>query len=307
MSAASEQSMHPEIDRILEKIPGLGAKGAAATLLEGGITNRNFLVEVAGQQLVVRIGGDQSHLLGIDRKNEHLCTSIAARLGVGAEVVGYFAEERALVTRFIPGQALSPESAARPENLRRILDAVRRYHGGSAFPGRFSPFETVRNYHSQARGRGVSFPPEVPRALDLLSRIEGALGPLTVVLPCHNDLLAANFIDDGAAVRIIDWEYAAMGDPFFDLGNLAANQALDDGTCRSVLRQYAGTVRPAELARLHLQRLASDMRESFWGFLQLGISKLDFDYGKYARDHLQRFLAGAAAADFPRWLAEAGR
>jgi thiamine kinase-like enzyme len=299
--------MDSEIERILEKLPGLDAKGAGVSLLVGGITNRNYLVEVPGQRVVVRIGGDQCHLLGIDRKNEHACSSIAARLGVGAEVLGFFEEERAMVTRFISGQTLSPELAARPENLRRILDAVRRYHGGPAFPGRFSPFETVRNYHSQARGRGVAFPPEVPRALDLLSKIEGALGPLTDLRPCHNDLLAANFIDDGAAVRIIDWEYAAMGDPFFDLGNLAANQGLDDAACRSVLRQYAGAVRPADLARLHLQRLASDMRESFWGFVQLGISKLDFDYGKYARDHLQRFLAGAAAADFPRWLAEAAR
>jgi thiamine kinase-like enzyme len=302
MSAASAD---PQVARILEKVPGLDAKGAAVTLLEGGITNCNYLVETQGQRLVVRIGGDQCHLLGIDRKNEHACSSIAARLGVGAEVLGFFEEERALVTRFISGERLTPECASRPQNLRRILDAIRRYHGGPPFPGRFSPFDTVRSYHSQARGRGVAFPPEVPRALEILGRIETALGAPAALRPCHNDLLAANFIDDGGAVRIIDWEYAAMGDPFFDLGNLAANQGLDDAACRSVLRQYAGAARKEDLARLHLQRLASDMRESFWGFVQLGISKLDFDYGKYARDHLQRFLAGAAAPDFPRWLAEA--
>src|SRR5262245_45803896 len=104
MSAASDRAPPPEIGRVLEKLPAIGAAGAAGaavTLLEGGITNRNYLVEAAGQRLVVRIGGDNSHLLGIDRKNEHACSAIAARLGVGAEVVGFFEEECALVTRFI--------------------------------------------------------------------------------------------------------------------------------------------------------------------------------------------------------------
>jgi thiamine kinase-like enzyme len=121
-------------------------------------------------------------------------------------------------------------------------------------------------------------------------------------MPCHNDLLASNFIDDGRNIWILDWEYAGMGDIFFDLGNFAVNQALDDQQCALLLRNYFGEVRPSDLAHLQLMRLASDLREAFWGFLQLAISELDFDYRAYADHHLERFLSNVATPRFSQWL-----
>jgi thiamine kinase-like enzyme len=217
----------------------------------------------------------------------------------------FLATEDVLITRFISGSAISPERAAQPDTLARIVDALRRYHNGPAFPGIFSPFETVRTYHQIALEHGIAFPATLPQVFALMAQIEQALRAVPRLTPCHNDLLASNFIDDGRTIRILDWEYAGMGDLFFDLGNFAVNQALDEEQCKLLLNNYFGEVQPAALAHLHLMRLASDLRESFWGFLQLGISDLAFDYREYADHHLNRFLHNVATPQFPHWLQDA--
>src|SRR2546425_235236 len=296
--------MNQQIERILNQVPGWSGVEAVVTPLVGGITNQNYRVDIGEGTFVLRIGGKGTHLLGIDRGRERTCTAIAAQMGVGAEVVHFLTSENeeVLITRFIAGKSIAPETAAQPETLRRIVDSMHRYHGAPDFPGSFSPFETVRNYHKLALEYGVSFPDTLPQVFALMTQIEQAIGSLDQPKPCHNDLLASNFIDDGHTIRILDWEYAGMGDIFFDLGNFAVNQALHDEQCELLLRYYFGEVRPADLAHLHLMRLASDLRESFWGFLQMGISELDFDYREYAHHHLNRFLHNVATPQFSRWL-----
>lgn len=302
--------MDEHIERILRQIPGWDSKKVAISPLVGGITNQNYRVDIGDESFVLRIGGKGTHLLGIDRGREHTCTAIAAQLGVGAEVIHFLANEDALVTRFIVGEAISPATAAQPDILRRIVAAMRRYHAGPDFPGTFSPFATVRNYTTLALKYGVTFPATLPHVFALMEQIEEAIGPTLDPKPCHNDLLASNFLDDGQTIRILDWEYAGMGDLFFDLGNFAVNQELDEEQCALLLHLYFGEVREvqaADLAHLHLMRLGSDLRESFWGFLQLGISDLDFDYRDYAHHHLNRFLHNAATPQFEKWLQDVQR
>src|SRR6266566_6260 len=298
--------MDQHIEDILGKIPEWDTAGAVVSPLVGGITNQNYRVDTGGETFVLRIGGKGTHLLGIDRGRESICTAIAAEVGVGAEVLHFLAGEDVLVTRFIVGIGITPEMAAQDQILRRIVDSMRRYHAGPAFPGTFSPFETVRNYHTLALTYGVSFPDTLPQVFELMARIEQALAKsgTAYTKPCHNDLLASNFIDDGHTIRILDWEYAGMGDIFFDLGNFAVNQSLNEEQCELLLHYYFGEVRSAELAHLHLMRLGSDLRESFWGFLQMGISELDFDYKEYAHHHLNRFLQNVQTAPFEQWLQE---
>ena len=296
--------MDQHIEDILGKIPEWDTAGAVVSPLVGGITNQNYRVDIGGETFVLRVGGKGTHLLGIDRVRESICTAIAAQVGVGAEVLHFLAGEDVLVTRFIVGIGITPEMAAQDEILRRIVDSMRRYHAGPDFPGTFSPFETVRNYHTLALEYGVSFPDTLPQVFELMARIEQALAKsgTAYTKPCHNDLLASNFIDDGHTIRILDWEYAGMGDIFFDLGNFAVNQSLNEEQCELLLRYYFGEVRSAELAHLHLMRLGSDLRESFWGFLQMGISELDFDYREYAHHHLNRFLRNVETSPFDQWL-----
>ncbi len=290
------------IERILAQVPGWNYTNLTITPLVGGITNQNYRVDNGEGSFVLRIGGKGTQLLGIDRGREYMCTTLAAQVGIGAEVVHFIAAEDALVTRFIVGAGISPAAAAQPEMLQRIVTSIKRYHAGPAFPGTFSPFTTVRSYHKLALEHGTVFPANLPRTFALMEQIEHSIGPLHQPLPCHNDLLASNFIDDGHNIWILDWEYAGMGDPFFDLGNFAVNQALDDEQCALLLSYYFGEVRSTDLAHLHLMRLASDLRESFWGFLQIGISELDFDYHAYAHHHLERFLHNVATPQFDQWL-----
>ena len=246
--------------------------------LGGGITNDNFKVEVGGEAFVLRISGKDTELLGIDRGHEYAASLVAAELGVGPGVVGFV--DGCLVTRFVGGQA-----AARvpPAEAGRLLRAI---HEGSAIPSRFDSFRVVEDYRALAGERGVPIPSADEEASRRAAEIERRRGgaPLRT---CHNDLLPANFIDDGSRLWLVDWEYAGMGDPFFDLGNFAANHELDEDGERQLLSAYGS----ADLEALHDMRFMSDFREAMWGVVQQGISALDFDFAAYAEKHFERALA----------------
>lgn len=283
--------VEPALVRLLARIPGVDPARARVSPLKGGITNRNYRVDGPAGSYVLRVAGRGSAALGIDRRRECRATRVAAAAGIGPEVVVFLPEVPALVTRFIHGRGLTRRSAARPAVLRRIVASIRRYHSGRPFPGRFCPFETVRRYGALARRRGVRLPAEAGRALEALARVERATTASRTRVPCHNDLLPGNLIDDGRRIRVLDWEYAGMGDPFFDLGNLAANLSLSAAAERRLLALYLGRrPRAGESARLASFRLASDMREAFWGFLQAGVSTLPFDFMGYGRKHVRKFL-----------------
>ena len=193
-----------------------------------------------------------------------------------------------------------------PATLRRIAAALRRIHDGPAIPGLFVPLRIVEAYRALALARGVAIPPEYDLAQAIARRIELAFLTAPVELrPCHNDLLNANFIDDGMRIRIVDWEYAGMGDPYFDLGNFSINHELDNDADVVLLEAYAGEARPGTLARITLMRVVSDFREAMWGVLQQGISTLDVDFKEYAAEHFDRLLANAGRAAFERDLVDA--
>ena len=290
---------------VVERLwPGRNAQIAA---LSGGITNRNFRVDVNGVSFVLRVGGNDTNLLGIDRKVEHSASLRAAEVGVGPEVVAFVESKGWLVTRFIDGRAVPPEELRTPEGIRRVAAVIRKIHGAAAIPGRFDAHLVVDQYCEEAKKHGVWIPAEFDHAHYASERIQRARGPQPLV-PCHNDLLNANFLDDGA-LRIVDWEYAGMGDRFFDLANLSVNHDFGIDEDRRLLEAYFGVERDADLAALRLMRLMSDFREAMWGVLQSGISTLDFDFRKYADKHFSRLLLAAADPDFEHYLrlASAGR
>jgi len=289
----------------MQRVPEIAGQKLTLRPLSGGITNRNFLVEAAGtaDRWVIRLAGNDTHLLGISREVEHAATVAAAGVGVGPEVTAFIRPEGYLVTRFIVGSPVSDEAVHRPETLRRVADSLRRIHDGPAIPGLFVPFRIVEAYRALALARGVPIPAEYDLAQSVARRIELAFLTSPVDLrPCHNDLLNANFIDDGTRIRIVDWEYAGMGDPFFDLGNFSINHELTPDEDAELLAAYDGEVRPARLARLTLMRTVSDFREAMWGVLQQGISSLDVDFVEYAGEHFDRLLGGAATPSFERAL-----
>ena len=299
--------LHDELVRAMQKVPELAGRELTLTPLSGGITNRNFRVDATGtsDRWVIRLAGNDTHLLGISREVEHAATVAAAGIGVGPEVTAFIRPEGYLVTRFIVGSAVSDEAVRRPETLRRVADSLRRIHDGPAIPGLFVPLRICDAYRALAAERGVPIPAKYHEAAAIGRRIEHAFlaDPLDL-RPCHNDLLNANFIDDGARIRIIDWEYAGMGDPFFDLGNFSINHDLTEAQDRVLLEAYDGEVRAPRLARLTLMRVVSDFREAMWGVLQQGISTLDIDFVAYADEHFDRLLGHAAESRFEEAVRE---
>ena len=297
-----------ELVAALQRAPEVAGHELTLTPLSGGITNHNFLVSAPDlpERYVFRLAGNDTHLLGISREVEHAATVAAAGVGVGPEVVAFIRPEGYLLTRFIEGRPVSLEEVRRPETLRRVADSMRRIHGGPAVPGLFVPLRIVEAYRALAAERGVPIPPAYEQARAVGKRIEAALLPGDIEpRPCHNDLLNANFIDDGERIRIVDWEYAGMGDPFFDLGNFSINHELEPEADEILLQAYDGAVLPSRRARLTLMRVVSDFREAMWGVLQQGISSLDVDFVAYAGEHFDRLLANASGPRFERALQDA--
>jgi len=279
---------------------------AHVSVLGGGITNHNLKVELGdGETYVLRIAGRDTAELGIDRGVEHEASLAAAAVGVGPEVVAFVEPEGYLVTRFIEGEIVPVERMHEPEMIRRVAAALRAVHNGPPLRRRFDAFRIVEEYRSTAFARGAAVPAEYVRARQIARMIERARGPVPE-RPCHNDLLNANFIDDGTRVRIVDWEYAGMGDIFFDLANFAVNHEFDAEARGQLLVAYFGELREADRRALEMMRFMSLFREAMWGVVQSAISQLDFDFSAYAEDHFARAAAVASEPGLEAALALQG-
>jgi thiamine kinase-like enzyme len=280
-----------EVERVW---PG---RGARFEVLGGGITNHNLKVEVDGETFVLRVAGKGTNLLGIDRTVELAATAAAAALGIGPGVVGFVEPEGWLVTRFVEGAIPPPERMREPEMLERVAAALRAFHEGPEIPGTFDSFRVVEVYRQTASERGGRVPDDFGWAHEVAGRIE-ATRTSEAPVPCHNDLLNANFLDDGERLCIVDWEYAGMGDRFFDLANFSINHELGQDERESLLVAYRGELRAEDAHAMTLMTFMSDFREAMWGVVQAAVSELDFDFEGYAAEHFARLRRTAESPAF---------
>jgi len=271
-------------------------------VLGGGITNHNLKVTRPDGTFVLRIAGKDTELLGIDRSVELEATRAAAAVGVGPDVVEFVEPEGWLVTRFVEGEIPPLERMREPSTLRRVAATLRAVHSGPPVQGRFNAFRIVEDYRTTAYERGAEMPGGYVTARQIARRIEH-LRRAAPERPCHNDLLNANFIDDGHRLHIVDWEYAGMGDVFFDLANFSVNHELEEEARNTLLEAYVGTLRAADRRILELMRFMSDFREAMWGVVQAAVSELDFDFAAYADEHFARLERTEAEPSFQAALA----
>jgi thiamine kinase-like enzyme len=286
----------------------LGPLAAEPVALGGGITNHNFRACFGEVEVVVRIAGHQTELLGIDRASEHVATQAAAKLGIAPAVLAFIPEHSCLVTAFVPGIPLADTVLREPAAMVEIARALRAFHEHApSLPTSFDVPQIARDYLTLARERGAELSPAAWDAARLAELIAGTLtGPEHAVVPCHDDLLAANLLGDGKRVWLVDWEYAGMGDRYFDLGNLSVNNGFTDADDRALLAAYWDEPCTARrFAALRLMRSMSDVREALWGTVQAAISDLDFDFAGYAERHLGRLAATTADPRFESWLRDA--
>jgi thiamine kinase-like enzyme len=265
--------------------------------LAGGITNQNFGVDDDGRRYVVRVG-DDILVHGVVRANELAASRAASVAGLSPGVV--HAEPGILVLDFIEGRTFTPEDVRNPANLERLVDMVRRCHrdipqylrGPAAM---FWVFHVVRDYAHTLREGGSRHAPLLPDLLARAARLEAVVGPVDVVFG-HNDLLAANFIDDGRRLWLVDWEYAGFNSPLFDLGGLASNSELAGEQAEQALELYFGKPVDDDLRRrAAAMTAASLLRETMWSMVSEIHSTVDFDYGAYTAENLRRFETAYAA------------
>jgi thiamine kinase-like enzyme len=294
---------------LLERIEVLRGQPCHVEALPGGLTNTNYKVSTPGGTYVVRHSAPSSpDGLGVDRQAEYENSVRAAAAGVGAPVVEFHPDEGLLVIGFLEGETLSDEHLQRPGLLARVADACRRLHAGPAFVNRFDMFELQPEYLARVQRRGFRLPAGYLDHGGTVARIRGALAVRPVGLrPCHNDLLAANFIDDGRTLSIIDYEYSGNNDPYFELGNIWSECHLTLEQLAELVEEYDGAPSRSHLARSRLWGLMSQYGWTLWASIQDGTSSLDFDFWSWGMEKYERAEATFAAPELERLLADATR
>ena len=274
--------------------------------LSGGLTNENYLVEANGARYVVRIPGQSTELLSIDRANEVHNTRAAAPPGIGPAVLEVIPEGDVMVLEFIEGLTMSAQTLQSAEMADRMAASFRRLHGASRFLQDFNMFRLIEYYLTIVETHDVTIPDDYREQLPMVAEIEGAVavGGLPSV-PCHNDLLCENFIDDGSALRIVDYELSGNNDPCFDLGNTAQEAELNDDLRAVLCEAYFGKPDPQQLARMNLFALMSDVGWTLWGAIQARISAIDYDFNGYYTARWTRALDVMESDRFPQLLRSA--
>jgi thiamine kinase-like enzyme len=307
-----EEVTESELIEVVARLAALlGPREGGVQPLSGGITNRNYRVNFGATDYVVRLPGKRTDVLGIDREAERVATKAAAELGIAPRVAAMLEEPSCLVTSFIDGREMTKEELRRGETLVEVARDLRSFHdSGTELPAMFDSFRLVERYAEIASEHGAELPAGYEEALERSRAVASAIAGHAdhAAAPCHNDLLSANFLYDGERVEIIDWEYAGMGDRFFDLGNFAVNNELDDDQGERLLEAYFGEPPGTRRrAALELFRFMSDFREGMWGVVQTALSELDFDFEGYARKHFQRLAQTGSDPRFDAWVGEAAR
>ena len=297
--------MTAELDALFDRTASLAARPRAVSELSGGLTNRNYKVTTPEGTFVARISDGGSGLLAIDRDCEYRNSVTAAAAGAGAPVIEYRPQDRLLVVGYLPGRTLTAEDVAAEQNIPRIAAACRRLHAGERFGNDFDMFDIQRGYLAVARSRGFRIPVGYDDLLPPFNAAQKALAVrATTTVPCHNDLLAANFIDDGDRIWLIDYELSGNNDPCFELGNIAAESHLSADALAALVTAYYGRPRRAMIARSRLLGLVSMYGWTLWGAIQNGASPIEYDFWSWAMERFEGAAAGFTATDFPALLEE---
>jgi thiamine kinase-like enzyme len=294
------------VDERLDRVPALAGRPRTIEPLTGGLTNRNFKVTTPNGCFVARVSDAHGDLLAIDRAAEYRNSVISAASGVAPRVVDYLPGEGVLVIDWIEGRTLAAADLSGAAGyLTRLAGACRRLHDGPRFVNDFDMFAVQQRYLQLVRRRGFRLPARYGDFLPVAERIRAALAvQAEPTVACHNDLLAENLIDDGAALWLIDYEYAGNNDACFELGNIAAESHLSLDQLAQLVEHYYGADRPDKVARARLFGLMSDYGWTLWACIQDGVSELDFDFWSWGMEKYDRAVAALQGPDLARLLVE---
>jgi thiamine kinase-like enzyme len=259
--------------------------------LPGGLTNRIYKVTApSGAAVVARLSSGKSSLLAIDRHAECANARSAAQAMVGPRVIACEPDDGVSVVEWIEGRTFEPSDLDDSTQLSRVAATCARLHAGPRFVNDFDMFTIQRNYLAIVQERGFRLPPRYLDFMPQVERINAALGKVPTV-PCHNDLLAANIMDDGRRIWFIDYEYAGNNDPCFELGNIWSEANLAVDRLEHLVTTYLGCRSPAKIARARLLALMSKYGWTLWASIQDGVSEVDFDFWSWGMEKYERAVA----------------
>ncbi len=297
-----------DLEALLDRIPALQGLQRSVIELPGGLTTQNLRVTTPSGDYVVRRFRGDAGLLGIDRDAEHVNTRAAAEAGVGAPVFDYRPDLGVLVIGYIDGKTYDNDSFADPRVVQRAGQAVRRLHDGPRFTGDFDMFARQRRYLSTVQQRGYPLFDGYQAYDRHFRRAEAALAARAEpTVPCNNDLLAGNFVDDGEKLWLIDYEYSGNNDACFELGNTSTECDLDSDQVEALVAAYFRRPSRNKLARVRLQALVSAYGWSLWGAIQSAASSIDFDFDSWGRERFEKAARGFTGDGFERLLEDVCR
>ena len=291
------------IDEAVSKIDAWKGKGISIHPLSGGLTNTNFKVEVDDVPYFVRVPGEDTELLAVNRDNEYHNAKAAEKAGVGPKVLYHLPEYNVMVIEFLNGKTMSKDSLNAAGMPTRMAQAIRKLHAGPRFLTDFNMFRLTEYYLKLCGERDIRIPDGYPARVGTVTQIQQAMSvhPLKAV-PCNNDLLAENYIDDGRQLWLIDYEYSGNNDPTFELGNTCQEMQFNEERINEVCAAYFGTVGSDMIARMKLNMIMSDVGWGLWAAIQAKISTIDFDFWGWATERWARAVAKMDSAEFATWM-----
>ena len=293
------------IEEVVDKIPEWEDKKISIAPLSGGLTNSNFKVEVDGNPYFVRVPGESTELLAINRENEYHNSKAAFEAGVGPKVLYHLPEYSVMVLEFLNGRTMSKDSLNEAGMPTRMAQAIKKLNQGPRFLLDFNMFRLTEYYLSLCKERAIKIPDGYSERMSTIAQIEKAMSinPLTTV-PCNNDLLAENYIDDGNKLWLIDYEYSGNNDPTFELGNTCQEMQFNDAQISEVCAAYFGEATADKIARMKLNMIMSDAGWGLWAAIQAKISTIDFDFWDWAIERWGRAEKKMDSVEFEGWIGE---
>ena len=291
------------IEEAVAKIDEWRGKNISIQPLSGGLTNSNYKVEVDGTPYFVRVPGESTELLAIDRNNEYHNTKAAAEAGVAPQVLYYLPEYCVMILEFLNGKTMSKDSLNGAGMPTRMARAIKQLHSAPRFLTDFNMFRLTEYYLNLCKERDIRIPDGYLDRLPTVKQIETAMSvnPLDTV-PCNNDLLAENYLDDGKQLWLIDYEYSGNNDPTFELGNTCQEMQFNDDQISEVCSAYFGTASSDMIARMKLNMIMSDVGWGLWAAIQAKISRIDFDFWGWAIERWGRAVEKMDSGEFAEWL-----
>ncbi|GAB1471133.1 choline/ethanolamine kinase family protein [Chloroflexota bacterium] len=296
------------IEEAVKKIENWRGKDVSIQPLSGGLTNTNFKIVVDGTSYFARVPGESTELLAIERKNEYHNTKAASEAGVAPRILYHVPEYDVIVIEYLNGITMSKDSLNEEGMPTRMAQSIKRLHAGPRFYSDFNMFRLTEYYLRLCSDRTIKIPDGYNERMETVNRIEQAMNvnPLATV-PCNNDLLAENYIDDGNQLWLVDYEYSGNNDPTFELGNTCQEMQFNDEQIAEICVAYFGEANPAMIARMKLNMIMSDVGWGLWAAIQANISAIDFDFWGWAIERWGRAVEKMDSNEFESWLVEVSK